>query len=139
VNFYDFRARQASRVPDDIEDLAYQAIGAAIEVHRVLGPGLAEIHYQRALSHELTLRGIPHSREQDVDILYKGAHIGQRRLDFIVADRLILELKASEGLTDVDRAQAITYLPLKKLPLALLINFNVAILKDGIKRVINTR
>ena len=138
MDFYDFRSRSESGVPADIEDLAFAVIGAAIEVHRVFGPGLLESHYQKALSHELTLRGISHAREEPFDVDYKGMTVGEGRLDFLVAQRLIVELKAVESLTSTHRAQALTYLQCKRLPLALLINFNVAILRDGIRRVVNT-
>src|SRR5438552_18771222 len=138
MSFYDFRARSESRVDEQTEDLAERVIGAAIEVHRVIGPGLPESVYRNAMSHELTLRGIPHVCEAPLPILYKGKLVGEGRIDILVADRLIVGLKCVECLTPVHRAQAIAYLQAKKLKLALLINFNVAILKDGIKRVINT-
>lgn len=128
-----------SRVPLDIEELTHAVIGAAIEVHRELGPGLAESHYKLAMSHELSLRRILHSIEADVDVMYKGKPIGKGRIDLLVAGRLIVELKVVEALTDIHRAQAITYLKVKRLPLALLINFNTVVLKDGIRRVIWTR
>jgi GxxExxY protein len=138
MDMYEFRARKDSRVADEVEDLAYKVIGAAIEVHRELGPGLAESHYQKAMSRELDLRGIPHAKEVDLDVTYKGATIGKVRIDLLIGGVLILELKAVESLSPVHRAQAVTYLKLTKLTLALLINFNTAILRDGIKRVINT-
>jgi len=138
MDFFDFRARHDSGVAPEIEDLAFAVIGAALEVHRELGPGLAEIHYKKAMSQELTLRGIPHALEAEVDVLYKGVAIGKTRIDLLVNEMLIVELKVADSLTQVHRSQAMMYLKLKGLPLALLINFNVAILKDGIKRVINT-
>jgi len=138
MDIYDFRGRADSRVAKEIEDLAYGVIGAAIEVHRELGPGLSEVHYKKAISRELTLRNIPHAVEQDVDVLYKGVPIGTTRIDLLVSGVLIVELKAVEMLTQVHRAQAMTYLKLMKLQLAILINFNTAILRDGVKRVINT-
>ena len=125
-------------MPDDIEELATAVIGPAIEVHRVLGPGLLESHCQKAPSHELSLRGILHTREEPFDVIYKGAVVGRGRLDFLIAGRLIVELKAVEALASCHRAQALTYLHCKGLPLALLINFNVPILRDGIKRVIDS-
>jgi GxxExxY protein len=138
MDVFDFHARNESRLEPELEDLAFAVIGAAIEVHRELGPGLSELHYRKALSHELSLRNIPHACEVPIAITYKGVDIGEGRLDIVVADRLILELKAVERLTEVHRSQAITYLCVTKNKLALLINFNVAILKDGIKRVINS-
>jgi GxxExxY protein len=139
MDVFHFHARQDSGVAQEIENLAFAVIGAAIEVHREFGPGLSEVHYKRAMSHELTLRGIPHSTEADVDVLYKGVSIGTARIDLLVGEVLIVELKAVETLTQVHRSQAITYLKLKRLSLALLINFNVTILRDGVKRVINTQ
>jgi GxxExxY protein len=138
MGLYEFRGRAESRVDDETEKLAERVIGAAIEVHREIGPGLPESVYRKALSHELTLRGIPHVCEAPVPIIYKGMTVGEGRIDILVSDCLVVELKCVEVLTEVHRAQAIAYLQAKKLKLALLINFNVAILKDGIKRVINT-
>ena len=138
MDFFEQRGQPPLRAPPDVEALATAVIGAAIEVHRVLGPGLAESHYQKALSHELRLRSIPHVREAEYDVDYKGVAIGKARLDFLIGGRLVVELKAVDALTDVHRSQALTYLRLQSLPLALLINFNVSFLRDGIKRVINT-
>jgi GxxExxY protein len=86
----------------------------------------------------LKLRGILHATEVEVDVIYKGEPVGKTRIDLLVGDVLIVELKAVEVLSPVHRSQALTYLRLKKLSLALLINFNTAILRDGIKRVINS-
>jgi GxxExxY protein len=138
MDIFDFHARNESRLDPALEDLAFAVIGAAIEVHRELGPGLSELHYLKAMCHELKLRGIPYAYEVPIHITYKGEPIGDGRLDLLVAGQLIVELKAVEHLTDVHRSQAITYLHVTKHRLALLINFNVAILKDGIKRVINS-
>ena len=122
----------------EVEVLAHGVIGAAIEVHRVLGPGLPERVYKEALAHELDLRGISYQLEAPVPIDYKGKRVGEGFLDLLVGGRLVVELKKVETLTNVHRAQAIAYLQATKLRLALLINFNVAVLKDGIKRVIKT-
>jgi GxxExxY protein len=138
VDQFDFRNRRDARVAPDIEALAHEVIGAAIEVHRILGPGLLESVYQKALSKELTLRGISHQLEAPFGISYKGEPVGVGRLDLLVGERLIVELKAVDALTDVHRSKTITYLTVMKLPLALLINFNVSILRDGIKRVVHT-
>lgn len=139
MNMFEFRERGLSGVDPVTEELAQRVIGAAIEVHKQLGPGLPEIPYRKALSHELDLRKIPHQCELPVDIDYKGIHVGEGRIDILVDQRLILELKAVESLTEMHRAQLITYLHLKKLQLGLLINFNVVVLKNGIKRVVLTR
>jgi GxxExxY protein len=138
MDIFDFRRREESRVDDETEDLATAVIGAAIEVHKELGPGLPENSYKLALSHELDLRGIPHACEVRVPIIYKGKPVGEGWIDILVAGKLVVELKAVEALTPVHRAQVVTYLRVTNLKLGLLINFNVVILKDGIKRVINT-
>jgi GxxExxY protein len=133
-----FRKGNESRMDDETEALATAVTGAAIEVHRHLGPGLAESVYKLAFSHELDLRGIPHQCEAPVPICYKGKLAGEGKIDILAARVLILELKVVEQLSEVHRAQTIGYLQATKLNLALLINFNVAILRDGIKRVIRT-
>jgi GxxExxY protein len=136
MNYYDFLERDQVRADRETEELAYKVIGAALEVHTHLGPKLPESAYRKALSVELTLRGLPHECEAPVDILYKGVLVGEGRLDVLVGARLIVELKVVETLTDVHRAQVLAYLQAKHLQLGLLINFNVAHLRDGIKRVI---
>jgi GxxExxY protein len=138
VDFFDFRARQESRVDERTEEVATLVIGAAIEVHRHLGPGLPEISYRKALSQELLLRKISHRCEVPVPILYKGVQVGEGRIDMLVEEVLICELKSVEHLTDLHRSQALTYLLLRKLQLALLLNFNVVTMKEGIRRVIST-
>ncbi len=138
MNVYDFHERQVVKVDAATEEIATSTIGAAIEVHRHLGPGLPELSYRKALSHEFTLRGIEHQCEFRVPIIYKGVPVGEGKVDILVAQRLVLEIKVVELLTPVHRAQTIAYLQALKLPLGLLINFNVAILRDGIKRVLNT-
>jgi GxxExxY protein len=117
------------------EDLTWQIIGAAIEVHRHLGPGLLESVYQISLARELTLRNIPFRREVNIPVMYKGEPLDANfRADFIVADRVILELKAIEKLLPVHEAQLITYMKLASCSVGLLINFNVTVLKEGIIR-----
>ncbi len=125
--------------PDaDLDRLANEVIGAAIEVHKHLGPGFLESVYAAALACELRLRGISFSREVEVPLDYKGNAIGKHRVDFLIDGRLIVELKAVEAFVPIHMATAISYLKAAKQPLALLINFNVRLLKDGIKRVILT-
>lgn len=124
--------------PDaELDSLAHAVIGAAIEVHRHFGPGLDEELYQNALAIEFGLRGIPFAREVVVDVEYKGRYIGKKRLDFVVGGRLVLETKAIEQLLSLHKAQVLTYLKITRNKLGLLLNFNVEILKDGLKRVIN--
>ena len=138
MDVFEFRRRGDCGLDDRTEALAEAIIGAAIEVHRLLGPGMPEPSYQKALSHELDLRSIPHQCEVPFPIYYEGKLIGEGRLDMLVDGLIVVELKAVETLSPVHRAQVVTYLKVTKLRLGLLINFNVAVLKDGIKRVINT-
>ena len=124
--------------PDaELDALAHSVIGAAIEVHERLGPGLDEGLYHRGLCVELRLRQIPFGQNVEVPVLYKGEEVGKRFLDLLVGGRLVVELKAVEQLTPLHSAQLRTYLKITHLPLGLLINLNTCILKDGIKRVIN--
>lgn len=118
-----------------IEEASNKVIGAAIEVHRHLGPGYLESVYEEALAAELTLRAIPFARQVVFGLDYKGHVIGEGRLDFMVDGCLIVELKAVEALAPIHTAQCISYLKANQKRLALLINFNVSVLKDGIKRV----
>jgi GxxExxY protein len=104
-----------------------------------MGPGLPEIAYKKALSHELTLRGIAHEPEAPVPVHYKGVLVAKGKVDILVEGRLVLELKVVESLSEMHQAQALAYLHALDLQLALLINFNVLLLKDGIKRVVRTR
>jgi GxxExxY protein len=119
-----------------IEDAANKTIGAAIEVHRHLGPGYLESVYEEALAVELTLRGIPFARQVGFALDYKGQKVGEGRMDFLVAGSLVVELKAVEAFAPIHTAQAISYLKATRHRLALLINFNVPVLKDGIKRIV---
>ncbi len=118
-------------------ELTERIIGAAIEVHRSLGPGLLESAYEECMCHELRLRGIPFSRQQALDIMYKGSAVGSAcKLDLLVDERVIVELKAVTEVAELHRAQLLTYLRLSGKPVGLLINFNVPVLKDGITRVV---
>lgn len=115
-----------------------QIIGAAIEVHRLLGPGLLESAYGTCLAREFECRGIPYEREIALPLLFKGARLDcGYRLDFIVGGCLIVEVKAVESLHFVHTAQLLTYLRLSGHRLGLLLNFNVPILNQGIRRVVN--
>lgn len=119
-----------------LENYAHQVIGAAIEVHRTLEPGFVESVYEQALAVEMTLRHLPFVQQYPVSISYKGRAVGDSRLDFLIGDCLIVELKAVESLLPIHKAQVISYLRTTGLTLGLLINFNVEILKNGIKRII---
>ncbi len=120
----------------ELEQLANQAIGAALEVHKALGPGFLEAVYEDALAIELELRGIIFVRQAPVSVTYKGQKVGEGRLDILVDQKLILELKSVESLTAVHTAQLMSYLKATKLHLGLLINFNVPLLRDGLKRIV---
>jgi len=98
-------------------------IGAAMEVHNQLGNGFQEVIYQRALSIELNMRGLEHEREKEMPLSYKGFNIGKRRVDFFVADKIMVEIKAVKQLEDVHLAQAINYLEAYGMEIGLLINF----------------
>lgn len=118
--------------------LSYQVIGAAMDVHRILGPGLLESAYEECLCRELVLRNIPFRRQVVLPLEYKGIHIDcAYRIDILVDDCLILEIKATTRIEPVHEAQLLTYLRLKKVWLGLLINFNVPVLKDGLRRLVN--
>ena len=120
-------------------ELTQNIIGSAIEVHRLLGPGLLEGVYEEALCHEFHLRGIPFKRQQRVSIHYKGVSLASKlRLDLLVDDRVIVDVKAKEALSPTDKPQLLTYLRLCGLQVGLVINFHVTILKQGISRVANT-
>ena len=110
-------------------------IGAAIEVHRALGPGHLESAYEQAMDVEMTLRGIPFRRQVDIQLLYKGHEVGRARLDFLVEESVVLDLKAVERLAPVHEAQMISYLSITGHRLGLIINFNVPALRHGIKRI----
>jgi len=118
-----------------INELTYEIIGAAIEVHRTLGPGLLESSYRECLCRELSLRNIAFQRERGLPVQYKGIQLGcGYRLDVLVADLVVVEIKAVEALAAIHEAQLLTYLRLGGWKLGLLINFNVVVLKDGIRR-----
>ena len=117
------------------DELTEKIIGAAIEVHRELGPGLLESIYEEALCHEFELQNIPHQRQVTVDIVYKGKEIKGMKLDLLVNNEVVVELKAVKLPTAVALSQTISYLKATKLKRGLIINFGETRLVDGIKRV----
>ena len=135
-------AKDARRVRNEpgaeVDGLATTVIEAAVEVHCALGPGLLEAVYERALGVELTIRGVPFVRQPSVVVRYKGQVVGDARPDLLVAERLIVELKAIDCLGSSHLAQAMAYLAATRLPLALLINFNVPVLLRGVRRVVRS-
>jgi GxxExxY protein len=114
--------------------LSYAVIGAAMEVHRVLGPGFLEAVYQAALEHELTLRGIPFERQKRLAVVYKGQIIGEYIADLVIDGKIILELKAVSKFTPAHEAQAHHYLAATGLRLAILLNFGAPSLEQ--KRIV---
>ncbi len=121
----------------EFDKLSNRVIGCAIEVHRILGPGLLEESYKQCLAHELRLQGIQFGVEVPLPVEYKGVKLEcGYRLDLLVEDSLIVELKAVESLLPLHQAQLITYLKLSRIHTGLLINFNVQKLKAGLKRLV---
>jgi GxxExxY protein len=121
-----------------VDELARNVISAAIEVHRNLGPGFLESVYEESLCLELKLRNILFERQKKFDIYFKDSLVGEGRIDLLIDNNLIVELKAVEALAPLHYAQVTSYLKAMNLQLALLINFNVPLLKDGIKRIISS-
>ena len=120
----------------DENELSYAIIGACLEVHKVLGPGLLENTYQECLARELSLRGIPFEKEKPLPVEYKEVRVDcGYRLDFLVDGSVVVELKSIEAILPVHEAQVLTYLKLTGCKLGLLMNFNVAVLKEGIRRL----
>jgi GxxExxY protein len=121
----------------DENELSYAIIGACLEVHKVLGPGLLENTYQECLARELSLRGIPFEKEKPLPAEYKEVRVDcGYRLDFLVDGSVVVELKSIEAILPVHEAQVLTYLKLTGCKLGLLVNFNVAVLKEGIRRLV---
>ena len=121
----------------EINELTKEVIGAAIEVHRALGAGLLESAYEECLCHELGLRALRFERQKLLPIVFKEVKLDcGYRLDLLVLDSVIVEIKAVEALLPVHEAQLLTYLKIGGWKVGLLINFNVPVLKDGIKRIV---
>lgn len=119
------------------EELTREIIGAAMEVHRELGPGLLESAYEECLCHELSVRGLAFQRQVTLPVNYKNVRLDcGYRLDVVVAEKVVLELKSVEEVTPLHQAQLLTYLRLSGKKVGLLINFNVVLLKDGITRLV---
>lgn len=122
---------------DQLNELSYRVLGLCREIHRELGPGLLESAYEEAVAYELAQAGLTFERQRAVPLIYKTARLDcGYRLDFDVEQKLVVELKTVNELLPVHHAQLLTYLRLEHRSLGLLINFNVAVLKDGIRRVI---
>ena len=120
-----------------MKGLTSRIIGAAIEVHQALGPGLLESAYEECLAYEMQVRGLTFMRQVSLPVAYKGVNLDcAYRLDFLVENSVVLELKAVEALLPIHTAQVLTYLKLGGWTLGLLLNFNVPILRNGIKRLV---
>jgi GxxExxY protein len=121
----------------DINQLSNKIIGAAIEVHKAIGPGLLESAYEECLCHELNLRGIFYERQRPLPLEFKGKKLDcTYRLDVVVEKQVILELKSCERIEPIHEAQLLTYLQLSGLHLGLILNFNVVVMRAGIKRIV---
>jgi GxxExxY protein len=124
----------------DADRCAYNVIGAAIEVHKTLGAGFPEDVYETALAAELEIRGIAYTRQVPVEVRYKGRPVGSFKLDLLVEDILVVELKSVSAIATVHVAQTIAYLKATNLHLGVILNFNVGALRDhGIRRVVRSR
>ena len=124
-------------IPDATEDIARQIVDAAFKVHKELGPGLLEHVYETCLCHELHKRGLSFRRQVTVPVVYDGIRFDEGfRLDILVEDAVICEIKSTSSMNEIHKAQLITYLKLMNLHLGLLINFNVPLIKKGIQRII---
>ncbi|HWZ88698.1 MAG TPA: GxxExxY protein [Polyangiaceae bacterium] len=127
---------KTERSRTELDRISYLTIGAAIEVHRILGPGLLESIYEEALCSELVTRKLSFSRQVPTRVMYKQHSVGEVRLDLVVCGQIVLELKATDGIAPIHVAQLLSYLKATRLRLGLLINFNVAELRRGIKRLV---
>lgn len=128
-------AKGKQETPYELNELSHAIIGAAIDVHRSLGPGFLESVYEEALCMELHERGLQFRRQDAVTVRYKGRDVGTGRVDLVVNETVIIELKAVDALAPIHTAQLLSYLRVTGYPLGLLINFNVATLKDGVRRI----
>ena len=123
-------------IPASVEEAVTRFLDAAFNVHRELGPGLLESVYEACVCHELTLMGVPFQRQVSVPVSYRGIQIESGlRLDLLVADEVVIELKSIDALLPIHEAQLLTYLKITQKRVGILINFNVPLLKQGIKRI----
>ena len=129
--------RVHSNLPPDLESLVRETIGCCLAVHVELGPGLIEGVYSRAVAIELAARQIPFETEKSIPVRYRGTLLCHQRLDFFIDKRLVLELKSIEQINPIHVAQGISYLRVTGSRVGLLVNFNVPILKQGIRRIVS--
>ncbi len=128
--------RVRSVLPPEIEELVRLTIGCLLEVHRELGPGLSEMAYAAATCVELDARGLRYQREKQLPVQYRGRVICYHRVDLVIADALVVEIKSVERLHPVHLAQTVSYLRLTGARVGLVVNFNVPVLREGIRRVV---
>jgi len=126
-------------LPPAVEDVARRVIGCAMEVHRTLGPGLIERVYEEALVHELETAGLAVASQVEIILPYKRVRIGGQRLDLVVEDLVIVELKSIQAILDVHRAELLSDLRAAEKPVGLLLNFNAILFKDAAVRILNER
>ena len=138
VHAKDDDCRPRLQPAPELDRLARELTAAATEVHRWLGPGFLESVYEEALCVELRHRGVAFVRQAPISVDYKGEPVGQSRVDLLIDSRLIVELKAVDSLAPIHLAQLLSYLKAARLPLGLLINFNVPVLLRGVRRVVLT-
>jgi GxxExxY protein len=132
----DTENTEVKKIPEEYTSITEGVIGAAIEVHRTLGPGLLESCYGACLAYELSKRGISFRKEVDLPIAYKEVKLDcGYRIDFVVADSILLELKSVDQVINVHISQTLTYMKLSGLRVGLLLNFNVSLMRDGITRL----
>ena len=137
MNDNDDKSRYFAPIPADVEQVAAVMVDAVVAVHRALGPGLLESVYEACLCHELHSRDVSFAKQVPVPVIYQGVRLdADLRLDLLVENKVIVEVKAVEALTSVHEAQLLTYLKLTGLRLGLLINFNVAKIRHGIRRMV---
>jgi len=118
-------------------ELTHLVIGAAIDIHRTLGPGLLEAVYEECLAKEFSLRSIPYERQKPIPLVYKDLKLEcGYRLDFLIGKRVVVEIKSIETIAPIHETVMLTYLRLSESPIGLLINFNVPVLKDGVRRYV---
>jgi GxxExxY protein len=126
-----------SPIPDNVERLASVVVDAGLKVHKALGPGLLESVYEQCLAHELILRGVPPRRQVTLPIIYEGHEIeAALRIDLMVGEAIVLEVKSIESILPIHRSQLLTYLKLSGCRLGFLMNFNVSLFKSGVERLI---
>ena len=135
-NILNFKKSLCTQKEYPLKDVTEKIIACCIEVHSNLGPGLLENIYEEALVHEFKVRKIRYERQKQIQLRYKGKEIGFHKIDFLIEDEVILEIKAVEGINEIFKAQLLTYLKAMDRKVGLLINFNVLRLKEGIRRLI---